>query len=210
MISLFQVHSFYPNSNTTPTRRMSATSSTTRLSSLQSQYYSRNNQRSAITRSGSDQHLPRVEYDYGNEMSMIMVVLSRSRSYSIRLSIRKCLPLERKIVSIQMNVKILWHQLSWSDVLGSPTTLRQQQAHTHSILKSSLKPGTISNYYTGGHTQSMGTTGTLSRRQRTVDYASDTEATCPSSQQRSTYYYYRDRSSATGNNTLQGVDTFVF
>lgn len=44
---------------------MSATSSTTRLSSLQSQYYSRPNQRTAITRSGSDQHLPRVEYDYG-------------------------------------------------------------------------------------------------------------------------------------------------
>lgn len=46
---------------------MSATSSTTRLSSLQSQYYTRQNQRTMMSRSGSDQHLPRVEYDYGND-----------------------------------------------------------------------------------------------------------------------------------------------
>ncbi|RZF36635.1 hypothetical protein LSTR_LSTR007338, partial [Laodelphax striatellus] len=65
-----KVHSFYPNSGTTPpARRMSTTSSTTRLSSLQ-QYYDRGGGRGSSTRlmprSGSDQHLPRVEYDYGS------------------------------------------------------------------------------------------------------------------------------------------------
>lgn len=65
---MLQVHSFYPDSTSAaaPVRRMSATSSTTRLSSLQSQYYTRQNQRTMMSRSGSDQHLPRVEYDYGN------------------------------------------------------------------------------------------------------------------------------------------------
>ncbi|XP_054276638.1 rho GTPase-activating protein 100F-like [Macrosteles quadrilineatus] len=147
-----KVHSFYPNSSTTPVRRMSATSSTTRLSSLQSQYYARPNQR-VITRSGSDQHLPRVEYDY-----------------------------------------------------GSPATTHRQG--THSLLRSSLKPGTISSYYTDRSThgsshssrQPMSVSGTLGRRQRSLDYASDTEATC------SSYYYYRDRPSATGSRNT-GVST---
>ncbi|KAG8287445.1 activation of GTPase activity protein, partial [Homalodisca vitripennis] len=79
---------------------------------------------------------------------------------------------------------------------GSPTTTHRQQ--THSLLRSSLKPGTISSYYTASRNvgQNLSTTSTLSRRQRTLDYASDTEATCPSTQ-RSSYYYYRDRPSAT-------------
>uniref|UniRef100_A0A1B6E2F1 Rho-GAP domain-containing protein n=1 Tax=Clastoptera arizonana TaxID=38151 RepID=A0A1B6E2F1_9HEMI len=137
-----KVHSFYPNSSSTPMRRMSTTSSTTRLSSLQSQYYSHPNHH-MLSRSGSDQHLPRVEYDY------------------------------------------------------SMTIPRQQQSH--SLLRSSLKPGMISNYYSRSSNSS--------RRQRTLDYSSDTEATCSPSQ-RTSYFYYRDRpqtSNVGGVSTLSHI-----
>ncbi|XP_039296189.1 rho GTPase-activating protein 100F isoform X2 [Nilaparvata lugens] len=179
-----KVHSFYPNSGTTPPpRRMSTTSSTTRLSSLQSQYYGTGGRGSGgasarlMPRSGSDQHLPRVEsYDYGS--------------------------------------------------------MRQ----THSLLRSSLKPSGSSGYSSGGDGRSvLGTGGgggsvlgsgagssrytsggyssaTLSRRhhnQRTLDYASDTEATCGPSHRSSygsssgSYYYHRQ----TPQHNISGVST---
>lgn len=75
-----------------------------------------------------------------------------------------------------------------------------QRPQTHSLLRSSLKPSTVSSYYTrpsAAQAISAATTA-VSRRQRTLDYASDTEATCPSS--RSSYYYYRDRTPASGDN----------
>lgn len=75
-----------------------------------------------------------------------------------------------------------------------------QRPQTHSLLRSSLKPSTVSSYYTrpsAAQAISAATTAAVSRRQRTLDYASDTEATCPSS--RSSYYYYRDRTPASGD-----------
>lgn len=70
---------------------------------------------------------------------------------------------------------------------------------SHTMLRSSLKtaagPSYTSRYRTSDITsqqrQQPFSTGTLTRRHRpSLDYSSDTEATCASSP-RSTYYYYR-------------------
>lgn len=94
---------------------------------------------------------------------------------------------------LKLHLLICYFQLTFH-FTGSP---RQQQSHT--LLRSSLKPGMVSSYYTrsSGVGQNISTTNTLSRRQRPLDYASDTEATCSSSQ-RSSYYYYRDRPQTSG------------
>lgn len=114
---LFQVHAFY--SGPSP-----ASAGSRRLSQPTRTYYAG---RRAMPRSGSDQHLPRVEYG-----------------------------------------------------LGTP----------HTLLRSSLKSGSYATgrYRTGEQPFSA---GTLARRHRpSLDYASDTEATCTSSPRSSYYYRY--------------------
>uniref|UniRef100_A0A8D9BH80 Rho GTPase-activating protein 100F n=1 Tax=Cacopsylla melanoneura TaxID=428564 RepID=A0A8D9BH80_9HEMI len=144
-----KVHPFNPggSSYSTTPRRMSATTSSSRISSL---YGSRTGTgKGLIPRSGSDQHLPRVEYDFGPP--------------------------------------------------------RQQ---TQTLLRSSMKSGAPASTGLSGYSRPYGvasSTGyagstaalaTLSRtRQRPIDYASDTEATCSSSP-RSSYYYYNRQTPA--------------
>ncbi|KAI5711972.1 hypothetical protein M8J75_004717 [Diaphorina citri] len=148
-----KVHPFNPggSSYSTTPRRMSATTSSSRISSL---YGSRTGtSKGLIPRSGSDQHLPRVEYDFGPP--------------------------------------------------------RQQ---TQTLLRSSMKsnaPGLSGYSRSYGVSSSTGYAGssaalaTLSRtRQRPIDYASDTEATCSSSPRSSYYYYNRQAPSAGLSSTL--------
>ncbi|BES99773.1 Rho-GTPase-activating protein [Nesidiocoris tenuis] len=112
------VHSFYPGGSSTTPRRMSATTSSGLLS-----YYGSSSRSKVMPRSGSDQHLPRVEYmDYNSSRE---------------------------------------------------------------------PPAYRSSYRSTGPTPSATYSSTLSRRQRSVDYSSDTEASRPS------YYYYRQHSSGT-------------
>jgi hypothetical protein len=73
----------------------------------------------------------------------------------------------------------------------------RQSSHTmlRSSLKSAASPSYTSRYRTSDITsqqrQQPFSTGTLTRRHRpSLDYSSDTEATCASSP-RSSYYYYR-------------------
>ncbi|CAB0002213.1 unnamed protein product [Nesidiocoris tenuis] len=111
-----KVHSFYPGGSSTTPRRMSATTSSGLLS-----YYGSSSRSKVMPRSGSDQHLPRVEYmDYNSSRE---------------------------------------------------------------------PPAYRSSYRSTGPTPSATYSSTLSRRQRSVDYSSDTEASRPS------YYYYRQHSS---------------
>ncbi|KAF6197913.1 hypothetical protein GE061_007655 [Apolygus lucorum] len=111
------VHSFYPGGSSTTPRRMSATTSSGLLS-----YYGSSSRSKVMPRSGSDQHLPRVEY----------MDFNSSRE----------------------------------------------------------PPAYRSSYRSTGPTSSS-TYTTLTRRQRSVDYSSDTEASRPS------YYYYRQHSTGT-------------
>lgn len=68
-----------------------------------------------------------------------------------------------------------------------------------------LRPGTLAHYTSGRYSSAgsaHGSTGhsgqhSYRRSRQSLDYASDTEATCSPST-RSSYYYYRDRSSAQG------------
>ncbi|PNF17707.1 Rho GTPase-activating protein 100F, partial [Cryptotermes secundus] len=156
-----KVHAFYSGpppppgtTSITSTRRMSAgpqpSPSSLRLQQHpQSHYYVHTGTRRVsgrvMPRSGSDQHLPRVEYDYAT---------------------------------------------------GTGLGTRQT---SHTMLRSSLKSAGGSSYasryrtsdITSQQRQQPFSTGTLTRRHRpSLDYASDTEATCTSSP-RSSYYYYR-------------------
>ncbi|XP_067004391.1 rho GTPase-activating protein 100F [Anabrus simplex] len=132
-----KVHAFYtgPPTGTTSSRRMSAGPQPTSLRQQQQQAYGA---RRAMPRSGSDQHLPRVEYDYGTGGT------------------------------------------------------------SHTMLRSSLKYGSR---YRDVSAQRQPLGGTLARRHRpSLDYASDTEATCTSSP-RSSYYYYHHRTPPAASRT---------
>ncbi|XP_031776723.1 rho GTPase-activating protein 100F isoform X6 [Nasonia vitripennis] len=145
-----KVHSFYPPTANNGTRRMSAGTGVqsvggpgSRMPSSASHYATAYGQHPAtgriMPRSGSDQHLPRVDY----------------------------------------------------------TSITTPARHT--LLRSSLKTGSSALRYGTRYgaqndtmsSQRQGQFGTLTRRHRpSLDYASDTEATCSSSP-RSAYYYYR-------------------
>ncbi|XP_014261245.1 rho GTPase-activating protein 100F-like isoform X3 [Cimex lectularius] len=122
------VHSFYPGGSSTTPRRMSATTSSSLLS-----YYGGGSRSKMMPRSGSDQHLPRVEYMDFNTSNM-----------------------------------------------GPP-----------SYRSSYRVPASSSTY------------STLTRRQRSVDYSSDTETSRPS------YYYYRQHSGGGGASALGGLSSTI-
>lgn len=81
----------------------------------------------------------------------------------------------------------------------------QRTAHTM------LRPGTLAHYAAAGRYGSAGQAGhgghsagqSYRRSRASLDYASDTEATCAPTT-RSSYYYYRDRSGAHSAHTTQG------
>ncbi|XP_024083424.1 rho GTPase-activating protein 100F-like isoform X2 [Cimex lectularius] len=123
-----KVHSFYPGGSSTTPRRMSATTSSSLLS-----YYGGGSRSKMMPRSGSDQHLPRVEYMDFNTSNM-----------------------------------------------GPP-----------SYRSSYRVPASSSTY------------STLTRRQRSVDYSSDTETSRPS------YYYYRQHSGGGGASALGGLSSTI-
>ena len=79
--------------------------------------------------------------------------------------------------------------------MGSVFAAPQRTAHT--MMRTGMKAsGSSMSPYSSGRYSSVGLQHSSYRRSRpSLDYASDTEATCSSSP-RSSYYYYRDRPSA--------------
>lgn len=159
-----KVHSFYggppPPGMLANGRRMSAGAQPfSRLSSGQpspSSYYvqhSGTGSRRLMPRSGSDQHLPRVEYsDYTS-------ITQAGR-----------------------------HSLLRSSLKSGSTLSRYNQRYVDQAASGQLVSSKYGTPGSGSSGQSYGA-GTLTRRNRSsLDYSSDTEATCGP---RSSYYYYR-------------------